>query len=62
MTRLQVGCNTNVHLTKFREDGNLPVLVRSMFITLDKCKSDKCNTNKPEILKKLDSFIKKCGA
>jgi len=48
----------NLHLAKFKEDGNLPVLINSMFITLDSCESEKCITNKEEIFEKLDSFIK----
>lgn len=53
--------NCNVHLAKFKEDGNLPVLINSVFITLDKCDSEKCNTNKAEILEKLDKFITELG-
>lgn len=49
------------HIDKFKKDGNLPVLVTSIFITLDKCTSEKCITNKPKILEKLDKFLKTQG-
>ena len=48
----------DVHLAKFKEDGNIPLLLNSIFTTLDSCKSEKCSINKPKIFEKLDSFIK----